>query len=149
MKKSSSIITHIKNRSFCSKIKNIECFNKIKSLLPGRLSNAILFMYIKNKTLFIALNHPGLKMEFNYNVNLIKRLLKELKKIDLSCKSIEVDDIRTFTSNKLDEIQETSSAEIAYKERSKGEFLIHTDDKNLIKIFENIKKIINKIEDLE
>jgi hypothetical protein len=106
-------------------------------------------MYIKNKTLFIALNHPGLKMEFNYNVNLIKRLLKELKKVDLSCKSIKVDDIRTFTSNKTSDTREVSLAKIAYKERSRGEFLIRTDNKNLIEVFENIKKIINKSDDLE
>ncbi len=144
MKKSSSIITHIKNHSFYSKIKNIECFNKLKSLLPPRLSNAILFIYIKNKTLFFVLNHPGFKMEFYYNVNLIKRLLKELKKVDLFCKEIEIENIKVFVSNKAvqNDEEEKIKSNITYNEKAIGNFDIKTDNEKLKNIFKNIQTII-------
>ncbi len=144
MKKSSSVITHIKNHSFFSKIKNIECFNKLKSLLPSRLSDAILFIYIKNKTLFFVLNHPGFKMEFNYNVNLIKGLLKKLKKTDSNCNEIEIENIKIFVSNKtmLNSKEKKTDTNIFYDEQAIGNFIIKTDNEELLNIFKNIQKII-------
>ncbi len=144
MKKSSNIITHLKNQPLYHKLKTIKCFEKIRSLLPPRLSNAILFIYIKNDTLFFVLNHPGYKMEFNYNLNLIKGVLKELKKREVICKDLIFKDIKTFVSNKIDfeEKKKETEEKLTYKERATGNFNIQTDNENLKKIFQNIQKII-------
>ncbi len=145
MKNSNNIIIHLKNQPYYKKIKNIECFNKIKSLLPPKLSNSILFIYIKNQTLFFVLTHPGYKMEFNYNVNLIKRLLKELKKRDKNCQNLNIKDIKTFVTNKIN-IQKTENnnknSKIYYNERAKGNFKILTNNQKLKTRFLEIQKII-------
>lgn len=144
MKKSSNIISHLKNQPLYSKLKTVKCFEKIRSLLPPRLSNAILFIYIKNDILFFVLNHPGYKMEFNYNVNLIKGVLKELKKRESICKDLIFKDIKTFVSNKIDIEEDKNKLEkkLTYKERATGNFEIKTDNENLKQTFKNIQKII-------
>ncbi len=147
MKKSIEIISHLKNRSFHSRLNQIECFNKLTSLLPTRLSQAISFMYIKNKTLFFVLNHPGYKMEFNYNVNLIKELLKKLKKLDLKCKDIEVEQIKVFNSNKTKfkrKNMKQNESKIEYLEKSTGNFDIKTQNETYIDLFKKIQKSIKK-----
>ncbi len=147
MKKSTEIISHLKNRSFHSKLNQIECLNKLISLLPPRLGKAVSFVYIKNKTLFFALNHPGYKMEFNYNVNLIKELLKKLKKLDLNCKDIEVNEIKTFVSN-MAELKQNRTMEnkskIIYQEKATGNFDIKTKNQKFIELFKNIQNSIKK-----
>lgn len=150
MKKSSNIITHLKNQPLYSKLKTVKCFEKIKSLLPPRLSSAILFIYIKNDILFFVLNHPGYKMEFNYNLNLIKGVLKELKKRELVCKDLVFKDVKAFVSNKIDleENKNQTEEKLTYKERATGDFEINTDNENLKNIFQNIKKIIKNHHDI-
>ena len=144
MKKSSNIINHLKNQPLYSKLQTVKCFEKIRSLLPPRLSNAILFIYIKNDILFFVLNHPGYKMEFNYNVNLIKGVLKELKKRESICKDLIFKDIKTFVSNKIDIEEDKNKLEkkLTYKERATGNFEIKTDNENLKQTFKNIQNII-------
>lgn len=143
MKKSSNIINHLKNQPLYAKLKTVKCFEKIKSLLPPKLQNAVLFIYTKNNILFFVLNHPGYKMEFNYNVNLIKSILKELKKRERACKDLEFKEVRSFVSNKIDNQESINKEEkLIYKERAKGEFEIQTDNEKLKKIFEEIKHII-------
>jgi len=150
MKKSSNIITHLKNQPLYNKLKTVKCFEKIKSLLPPRLSNAILFIYIKNDILFFVLNHPGYKMEFNYNVNLIKGVLKELKKRESVCKDLVFKDVKAFVSNKIniEENKNLTEEKLTYKERATGNFEIKTNNKNLKNIFQNIKKIIEEYQDI-
>ena len=144
MKKSSNIISHLKNQPLYSKLKTVKCFEKIRSLLPPRLSNAILFIYIKNDILFFVLNHPGYKMEFNYNLNLIKGVLKELKKREVVCKDLVFKDIKVFVSNKIekDEDDKKEEEKLIYKERATGNFKIKTNKKELKQIFQNIQDII-------
>jgi len=115
---------------------------KVIKLLPPHLSRAVLFTYTKNSTLFIVLNHPGLKMEFHYKDNLIKSLLKQVKTIDPQCKDIQdIRDIKYFVSNKKKQ-KEEKTAVLKYKERAKGEFNILTKDKKLYEIFQSIKQMI-------
>ena len=79
MKTAKDIISHLIHKPQNSKIIQKSCIDKLVSCLPPHLANAVMFTYIKNNTLFFVLNHPGLKMEFNYKHNLIKSLLKKLK----------------------------------------------------------------------
>ena len=145
MKQSFKIITHIKNQPIYSKLNSVKCYEKIKALLPPRFQNGISFMYIKNDILFFALNHPALKMEFNYNLNLIKEALKEFKKSSRECEEINFKDVIVFVTNKIensDITEEKEESMIFYKERSSGTFDIKTDNEKLQKIFKEIQKVI-------
>ncbi len=143
MKTSKEIISHLINKPQNSQIIKKGCIDKLISLLPPHLSNAVMFTYIKNRTLFFVLNHPGLKMEFNYKHNLIKSLLNKLKDIDLKCQIIEVDEIKSFVSNKIPP-PESRKIAFTYKERSSGKFNNLANQKELKNLFEEIKQTIEK-----
>ncbi|NPA73494.1 MAG: hypothetical protein GXO12_02170 [Epsilonproteobacteria bacterium] len=149
MKQSSEIITHLKNLPIYRKVNQAGCFDKLKSLLPPLWRKSVLFIYIKNKTLFFALNHPGLKMEFNYNHNLIKELLKRLKNSYPDCKDIEVTDIKAFAVNQFEFVAKKEygfyDTKIIYTEKSTGNFKIRTNNKKLLKLFQNIQTTIKQI----
>ncbi|NPA82396.1 MAG: hypothetical protein GXO31_07280 [Epsilonproteobacteria bacterium] len=150
MKSSKEIIAQLTSKPYMRKISYHHCFNKLKSLLPKHLSDAILFIYIKNNTMFFALNHPGMKMEFQYKQNLLKSLLQNLMKLDPQCSNLEdlksVKQIKSFISNKsLPPIQNISSITVRrYKERARGKFINFATDREIKKIFEQIRKEIKK-----
>ncbi len=141
MKTAREIISHISNKPQNSQIIKTACIDKLISILPKHLANAVMFTYIKNKTLFFVLNHPGLKMEFNYKHNLIKSLLKKIKDIDLKCQTIEVDEIKSFVSNKIP-TKKTAEKVLTYQERSTGEFENLATSDELKELFEKIKETI-------
>lgn len=143
MKKANFIISHMKQQPFYEKLEQITAYKKLFSLLPNRLGEAVRFAYNKNQTLFIVLNHPGYKMEFNYKISLIKSLLKELIKNDISCKCIDAEDIKVFVSNKAPQIYKKQKlVGQFYKEQSLGEFENLSDNKKLHRLFEEIREII-------
>ncbi len=144
MKSSNEIIAHIIKSPQNKKILQKRCFEKLKNLLPPHLKNAILFMYIKNQTLFFVLNHPGMKMEFNYKHNLIKDLLNKIKEIDKDCKDIEIKNIKSFVSNLIEPKKDSYISNIKYKERAKGDFEILAKDEKLKDIFKQIRDIIKQ-----
>ncbi len=141
MKTSYEIISHLINKPQNSQIIKTECINKLISFLPPHLINAIMFTYIKNRTLFFVLNHPGLKMEFDYKHNLIKSLLNKLKDIDLKCKIIEIDKIKSFVSNKITP-KKPKFPSLTYKERASGEFQNLATNEKLNELFEEIRQMI-------
>ncbi len=146
MKSSKEIVEHIIKNPQNKKILQKRCFEKLKNLLPSHLKSAVLFVYIKNKTLFFVLNHPGIKMEFNYKHNLIKDLLNKIKEIDKDCQDIEIERVKSFVSNKIEIDKEFKKVQYFYKERSLGEFKIETDNKELREIFQKIQNIIKSRE---
>ena len=143
MKTAQDIISHIVKKPQNSKIVQKGCIDKLVSCLPPHLQNAVMFTYIKNNTLFFVLNHPGLKMEFNYKHNLIKSLLNKIKDIDSKCQKIQVTEIKSFVSNKITppKPQEIS---FKYNERASGDFINLATSKELQALFENIRKTINE-----
>jgi hypothetical protein len=142
MKTAQEIISHLINKPQNSKIIQKGCIDKLISLLPPHLANAVMFTYIKNRTLFFVLNHPGLKMEFNYKHNLIKSLLNKIKDIDLKCQIIEVDEIKSFVSNKIKPPVINQKPLLTYKERSSGKFDNLASSDELKELFEKIKETI-------
>ena len=124
---------------------------KLKSLLPKHLQESILFMYKKNKTLFFVLNHPGIKMEFNYKLTLINSLLNKIKELDKNCNNLDIKDIKSFVSNKIytkdlsEDLQESFQTIPLYKERSKGEFQNLAKNHEIREILEEIRKEIKSI----
>ncbi|MDR0467463.1 MAG: hypothetical protein LBG67_01270 [Campylobacteraceae bacterium] len=143
MKKANFIISHLKQHPSYEKLEQLEAYKKLFALLPNRLGDVIRFAYNKNQTLFIVLNHPGYKMEFNYKTTLIKSLLKELIKRDFRCKCIDADEIKVFVSNKAPLTTKTKSAAVPfYEERSSGNFKNFSKDSKLNRLFEEIRGII-------
>ena len=145
MKDSKTIINQFINKPHNKKIKQKRCLEKLRSLLPKHLANGISFMYIKNSSLFLALNHPGIKMELNYNHNLIKDLLNKIKDFDKDCQNLTVNNIKPFVSNMtfIDNKIEIDTT-CKYEERAKGDFKIETENKKLQDIFQKIKEEIKK-----
>ncbi len=143
MKSINQIISHIISKPQFQKISQKRCFDKLVKLLPPHLKNAVIFTYTKNQTLFFVLNHPGLKMEFHYKVNLIKTLLKQIKTIDVECKTMQdILDIKYFVSNKQPLQKKKQKNKLFYKELAKGEFKILTKNKKLQNLFLQIKDAI-------
>jgi hypothetical protein len=140
------IYKHILSKPQYSYLTKKRCVDKALEALPKHLLNGVEFHYIKNRTLFFALNHPGIKMEFNYNHKLIKMLLNKIKTIDNSCKDIEIDKIVSFISNRAKPEKSLFfwSAESSFNERAKGKFKIYVTDIKLKRRFENIKSLIKK-----
>ncbi len=144
MKNSKYIINHLIHKPQNSKILQKMCFEKLKSLLPPRLTRAILFMYIKNNTLFFVLNHPGMKMEFDYKNNLIKSILKKIKDLDTDCQNIEIDEVKTFISNKIEILNSNPKPPRFYREKSDASFDILSKNRDIKEIFQKIKEEIKK-----
>jgi hypothetical protein len=81
-------------------------------------------------------------MEFNYKHNLIKSLLNKIKDIDLKCQIIEVDEIKSFVSNKIKPPVINQKPLLTYKERSSGKFDNLASSDELKELFEKIKETI-------
>ncbi len=143
MKSVNQIISHIVSKPQFKKISQKRCFDKVVKLLPPYLQKAVMFTYTKNQTLFFVLNHPGLKMEFHYKVNLIKSLLKELKTTHLDCKDMQdIRQIKAFVSNKTIQNRPKQTKKYSYKELSNANFKILTNNKKLKNLFLEIQKVI-------
>lgn len=146
MKSSQKIIAHITKKPYFHKIGEKRCFAKLVSLLPPQLQKAVLFTYVKNRTLFFVLNHPALKMEFNYKMTLIKSLLKKIKDIDENCQNIDVSDIKVFVSNRAPKMTPPPPppSKFRYRERATGRFYNFATDPKLKTLFSEIKASIKQ-----
>jgi len=146
MKKAHTILSHIRNLPEFKLLKSHYCYQKFISLLTPRFKKAIAFVYIREDTLFVALSHPGFKMELNYNKDLLKSLLTMLAKSDEKCKSMKASRVVLFNSKHLSILKEEKieSTVPYYKEMALGEFRIESDDEELQHAFENIRKSIEK-----
>ncbi|NPA50391.1 MAG: hypothetical protein GXO02_02025 [Epsilonproteobacteria bacterium] len=147
MKTIQDIFNNLKRQNIISSLSKYRCFNRFIKLLPAPYQKAIAFIYTKDNKLFIALSHPGYKMEFNYNKELLKNLLTQISLLDKRCNEIfkGINDIVIFISKLSYNLSETKEETIPYYfEKSKGEFKIELKDKDLAKILEEIKGLIKK-----
>lgn len=143
MKSAKTIIEHLRRKPLHSKVLEIACYEKIKSMLPPAMAKAILFIYKKNQTLYFVLNHPGMKMEFNYKHTLIKNLLNKLKDFDETCKDIQIDEIKSFVSNKIPAPQKkVKKVERYFVEKSSGSFENHAQNEEIKALFDQIKSFL-------
>ncbi len=146
MKKANHIISHLKTKPYLKNLQQVDCHNQLLSLLPKSLRDNTRFIYQKNDTLFFVLNHPGIKMEFNYKSNLIKSILKKLIMVNPKCIFMKSSKIRAFVTNKTDvkEITNSKNSKLCYKERATGEFDSNIKDEQLHNIIKEIKKQIKQ-----
>ncbi|MCK5853665.1 MAG: hypothetical protein KAG56_00500 [Sulfurovaceae bacterium] len=146
MKQASAIISHIRNLPEFKLLKKHYCYQKFISLLSPRFQKAIAFVYIKNETLFVALSHPGFKMELNYNKNSLKEVLSMLANMDEKCKNMRASKVILFNSKHISIIKEKKIVSTVpyYQEMAWGEFNIESEDEELIEAFNKIKISIDK-----
>ena len=143
MKNASSILSHISYQPQFKSIRKHICYRKFIKLLQPKFQKAIAFVYVKNSTLFVALSHPGYKMELNYNRDLLKSILNMISDNDKECKDMRVGSVVVFNSkyHKLTS-KEDIKTDPKYTELSTAEFTIESSDRDIIDRFEAIKKQI-------
>ena len=145
MKKVRSILSHLVNQPQFKILKKQSCYHKFIEHLPPRFKKAIAFIYIKNNILFIAISHPGYKMELNYNKDLLRSLLNMMGTHDEECSELKANSVILFNSKfHIKEPVTPQATDPKYRELSSGEFKIKSKDKEILKKFEKIKQIIVK-----
>ena len=144
MKNINVIIDHLITNPLYSRLKYQKCFALIKKSLPEPLQKGILFMYVKNDTLFFALKHPAFKMEFDYKLSLIKTLLSSLPPLQTACKTYNIKRIKTFVSKFTTQSETKIDTVPRYKERAVGLFEIKAQNDDIKEKFEIIKRQINQ-----
>ena len=144
MKNVKSILPHIFPK--IDKIHQHRCFNKIVSLLPKNLKEHTLFCYKRDRTLFIVFDHPGIKMEFNYNQKVINEILNMAKKMVNECKNVEISNIKAIVSNKnFKKIKNSNSSFNTYKETSLANFKNYAKNSEIKDLIEKIREKIIKL----
>lgn len=136
MKKVNDILTHLKYSPEFKKINTNMKLDNLIQALPMKLKKGVKFAYVKRQILFFVLTHPVYKMEFEYNKEIIKSLLKKAG-------IANVEDIRFFVTNKLERKEVKKVESPFFQERSYGIFENKTHNERLHKKFEEIRSIIN------
>ncbi|WP_415407494.1 hypothetical protein ACLHDG_02910 [Sulfurovum sp. CS9] len=144
MKKAHTILSHLINQPQFRFLKQQTCYQKYIKLLGGKYQKAIAFVYIKNETLFVAVTHPGFKMELNYNRDLLKSVLTQLSSLDNECEMMKADKVVVFHSkyHPVAKVVDDITTVPYYHERAHSDFKIETEDEALKEKFEDIQKVI-------
>jgi L-rhamnose mutarotase len=144
MKTANQIISHLKSKPYLKNLQHVDCYNKLLSLLPKSIKTYTRFIYQKNDTLFFVLEHPGIKMEFNYKSNLIKSILNKLIEVDIKCNFMKSSHIKAFVTNKstLSQIKDSKNHKLQYAERATGEFENSAQNEEIREILEKIRENI-------
>ena len=145
MKNSKTILSLISSQPQFGSLTQHSCYQKFMALLPPRFQQAIAFIYIKNETLFLALSHPGYKMELNYNRDLFKDLLGTVQKYAPECKEYHAKEVVLFNSKfHTKENNDKEKTIPYYNELSSGDFEFDFDDEKLKEKFNKSKELIAK-----
>jgi len=145
MQGSDIIVANLLKKPHYKRISKSYCYNKFIDSLSPKYQKAIGFVYVKEKTLFIALSHPGFKMELNYHLDSFKYNINILQKYDKKCSDMIVDKVILFNSNKKTILKNPKilSTVPYYKELSYAFFDINSKDSEISEKFENIKRAIS------
>ncbi len=142
MKRANLIIEHIKRLPQFEVMNQYYCCKRFVSLLNPRLQIGIAYSYLRDDKLFLALSHPGYKMELNSKIDFLKSFLSEVRDVDEKCKNFKASKI-VIVNSKLRSVRERDegsiSSAIHYPERAKGNFEINSDDDDLRLLFERIR----------
>ena len=145
MKSSKQILSHLRDMPQFGSLVQHTCYQKFMALLPPRFQKAVAFIYIKNRTLFIALSHPGYKMELNYNKELFKELLATLRQYAPECKEQIAEEVILFNSKFHQPTEEKAQDTIPYySELSSGSFALEIGEHPLKEKFLQTQKLIAK-----
>ncbi len=144
MKKASTILSHLSNQPQFKVLKQESCYKKYIALLGAKWQKAVAFIYIKNDTLFVAVTHPGFKMELNYNRDLLKSILTQMSSLDAECKMMKADKVVVFHSKYRSMIKDEQDITTVpyYHESSTATFDLQGLDEALQEKFKEIQKTI-------
>ena len=143
MKNVSSILSHLTYQPQFKSLRKHTCYRKFIQLLPRKFQQAIAFVYLDKATLFVALSHPGYKMELNYNRDLLKSVLTMLGEYDKTCRHMSAENIIIFNSKyHTPAPEEPLLTDPKYHESAQADFFIQSDDHAIREKFESIKKRI-------
>jgi len=144
MKKAHTILSHLSSLPQFKVLKRQECYQKYIKLLSPKWQKAVAFVYIKDETLFIAVTHPGFKMELNYNRDLLKSLLTQLNTYDSACEMMSASKVVVFHSkyHPMEKKVDAVSTVPYYAELASSDFEIQSQDAELKAKFEQIKERI-------
>jgi len=144
MKKASVILSHLSNQPQFKYLKQEGCYKKYISLLGAKWQKAVAFIYIKNDTLFIAVTHPGFKMELNYNRDLLKSLLTQMAALDPACEMMKAEKVVVFHSRYRSIVKEEAKESTVpyYTELSSADFDITKLNEALKAKFEETQRLI-------
>ncbi len=144
MKNAHTILSHIINLPEFKLLKKHYCYQKFLSLLAPRFQKAIAFVYLREDTLFVALSHPGFKMELNYNKDLLRTLLSMLAKSDEKCQQMRASKVILFNSKHISILKEKKIVSTVpyYQEMAHGDFTVESEDEELREAFSKIKNSI-------
>ncbi len=123
-----------------------KCYDKYLQMLPERFRAAVGFVYVRKKVMYIALSHPGFKMELELNKNTLLDLIQILRSSSSECSDLEADKIILFAS-KYASMQSTDNDTDTiprYHEHATGNFIANIKNKKLKKQFDKLKKSIRK-----
>ena len=137
MKKASEIITHIL-KPFENKIVIHRCLRKIISLLPQNYKKYITQISYKGEVLYIKVSHPALRQEIYYKRDLIFSIIKTLHSYNM-CKDLNPKKI--ITDYKYQKPPKPPK-EIKFYIKKADDFEIKAKNPEIIKHFEEIKKIL-------
>jgi hypothetical protein len=145
MKKASVILSHLANQPQFKLLKRQKCYRRFLSLLTPKWQKAIAFVYVRQETLFIAVRHPGFKMELHYNRDLLKTLLTELASRDRSCAMLQAEKVVIFHSryhHPADSDRNREETVPHYHELSDSSFVIQSSDPEITARFETTRTLI-------
>jgi hypothetical protein len=145
MKTTRSILDNLHGQTHFRPLGQHRCYRQFLSMLPPRFQEAIGFVYVRQATLYVALRHPGYKMELNYNKELLKDLLVTLVESDEGCQKLRADSVVLFNSKYtrgLSSSDKDSATVPYYHELSRGTFEDHSTDPDLHAQFERLRQAI-------
>ena len=144
MKNVRSILSHLAHQPQFKPLQKQKCYQKFITLLSPKYQKAIAFVYLREQTLYVALSHPGYKMELHYNRDLLKSVLTQLTLHDKECEMMKADKVVVFHSkyHPVTKVAEDVTTVPYYDERASSDFEIETEDEALKEKFEAMKKVI-------
>jgi len=142
MKKVNAVLDHLLDHPLYAKLREQECFRLIRRALPAPLQRGVLFMYVKNRTLFFAVKHPAFKMEFDYKLPFIKNLLTTLPPLREACGGHEIRQVKAFVSRFSAAPEPPKTTEPRYRERAHPDFAVRADDEAIRDAFEAIRRTV-------
>jgi len=125
------------------KIKIQKCLKLLIKGLPIHYKNNILYMYLKNETLYFVTKHQAINFELYQKLNDIKLMLKLIQNKTGKCKSIQISNIKAYTTytKKTPTIQKSTDLKFYLKKR-KGNFINKAKNKKIYEAFEEIREIL-------
>ena len=143
MKTAQSLLASLSSLHTFRPLSRHRCYRAYLAMLPPRFREAIAFVTVKNRRLMVALSHPGLKMELNYNQELLKSLLSTLLAHREECRFMEADEIVIFLSRYHQPRKDSEhSTDPRYTELAEGTFPIDTRHEELRESLERIRAAI-------